>query len=91
MADEEQKYQEENGGDQQHQQQPLDDHLGGGEHDAGQEHKNDGEQREDVCRDFLKNICNRGSRCKFYHPPDSKARVEEHINFCIDYQVRLEL
>lgn len=45
--------------------------------------------RDDVCRDFLKNICNRGSRCKFYHPPESKARVEEHINFCIDFQVRI--
>lgn len=45
--------------------------------------------RDDVCRDFLKNICNRGARCKFYHPPETQARSEEAINFCIDFQVRL--
>ncbi|KAE9418972.1 hypothetical protein Angca_008119 [Angiostrongylus cantonensis] len=44
--------------------------------------------RDDVCRDFLKNICNRGSRCKFYHPSDSKQRTEDMINFCIDFQNR---
>ncbi|XGW17844.1 hypothetical protein V3C99_002450 [Haemonchus contortus] len=47
-----------------------------------------GRDRDDVCRDFLKNICNRGSRCKFYHPTDSKQRTEDMINFCIDFQNR---
>jgi hypothetical protein len=22
-----------------------------------------------VCRAYLKNLCDRGDRCKFYHPP----------------------
>ncbi|MFH4978640.1 hypothetical protein AB6A40_005349 [Gnathostoma spinigerum] len=55
--------------------------------------KKSGGQRDDVCRDFLKNICNRGSRCKFYHPEniernrDSSSRNSE-FNFCIDFQNR---
>ncbi|CAD6188400.1 unnamed protein product [Caenorhabditis auriculariae] len=44
--------------------------------------------RDDICRDFLKNICNRGSRCKFYHPPEAKMRAQEQVNFCIDFQNR---
>lgn len=54
---------------------------------AGGSNEN-GAGRDDVCRDFLKNICNRGSRCKFYHPPDCKQRTEDMINFCIDFQNR---
>ncbi|CAB3403446.1 unnamed protein product [Caenorhabditis bovis] len=47
-------------------------------------------ERDDVCRDFLKNICNRGSRCKFYHPPDARSTSsgDDDYNFCIDYQNR---
>ncbi|CAL2035352.1 hypothetical protein CAEBREN_28394 [Caenorhabditis brenneri] len=48
-----------------------------------QEHK-----RDDVCRDFLKNICNRGSRCKFYHPSEAPPTGDQDYNFCIDYQNR---
>ncbi|CAG9536479.1 unnamed protein product [Cercopithifilaria johnstoni] len=51
--------------------------------------------REDVCRDFLNNMCNRGSRCKFYHPPSivrkrASQQTPEGIEyrFCIDYQNR---
>ncbi|EPB70115.1 hypothetical protein ANCCEY_10787 [Ancylostoma ceylanicum] len=55
---------------------------------AANENGAEREQRDDVCRDFLKNICNRGSRCKFYHPADSKQRTEDMINFCIDFQNR---
>uniref|UniRef100_A0A915ER38 C3H1-type domain-containing protein n=1 Tax=Ditylenchus dipsaci TaxID=166011 RepID=A0A915ER38_9BILA len=42
-----------------------------------------------VCRDFLNNICNRGSRCKFFHPEVEKpamANGEDPYNFCIDFQ-----
>ncbi|EFP10488.1 hypothetical protein CRE_22900 [Caenorhabditis remanei] len=45
-------------------------------------------QRDDVCRDFLKNICNRGSRCKFYHPSEAPPASDHDYNFCIDYQNR---
>ncbi|KAK6101469.1 Zinc finger C-x8-C-x5-C-x3-H type (and similar) family protein [Brugia pahangi] len=51
--------------------------------------------REDICRDFLNNMCNRGSRCKFYHPPSiirqrASQQTPEGIEyrFCIDYQNR---
>ncbi|MCP9259626.1 Zinc finger CCCH domain-containing protein 10 [Dirofilaria immitis] len=44
-------------------------------------------------RDFLNNMCNRGSRCKFYHPPSivrqrASQQTPEGIEyrFCIDYQ-----
>jgi hypothetical protein len=52
-----------------------------------------GEGVQDVCRDFLNNVCDRGSRCKFFHPSHVKhqtADVEEYT-FCKDYQVRLEV
>lgn len=45
--------------------------------------------RKDICRDFLNKICNRGTRCKFYHPPseDTKDARRDDFNFCLDYQV----
>ncbi|KAL4003567.1 Zinc finger C-x8-C-x5-C-x3-H type (and similar) family protein [Acanthocheilonema viteae] len=49
---------------------------------------------EDICRDFLNNICSRGSRCKFYHPLNvvrrASQQTQENIEyqFCIDYQNR---
>ncbi|WKX98222.1 hypothetical protein Q1695_013699 [Nippostrongylus brasiliensis] len=55
---------------------------------GGSNENGSGRDREDVCRDFLKNICNRGSRCKFFHPTDCKQRTEDMINFCIDFQNR---
>ncbi|GMT21122.1 hypothetical protein PFISCL1PPCAC_12419, partial [Pristionchus fissidentatus] len=48
------------------------------------------EERSDICRDFLKNICNRGNRCKFFHPTDSPAvnDKDNDVHFCIDFQNR---
>lgn len=45
------------------------------------------EKDEPTCRDFLNNICNRGSRCKFYHPPRENKKSRQDYNFCIDHQV----
>ncbi|XP_075211367.1 zinc finger CCCH domain-containing protein 10-like [Lycorma delicatula] len=39
-------------------------------------------ERDMVCRDFLRNICNRGSACKFQHP-ESQKRM---FHFCHDFQ-----
>ncbi|VDK49488.1 unnamed protein product [Anisakis simplex] len=57
--------------------------------------KKNGAERDDVCRDFLKNICNRGSRCKFYHPEEvereraqDSSGSKQEFNFCIDFQNR---
>ncbi|XP_057703216.1 zinc finger CCCH domain-containing protein 10 [Corythoichthys intestinalis] len=43
-----------------------------------------------VCRDFIRNVCKRGNRCRFKHPdfnevPDLGVQKNEFI-FCHDYQ-----
>ncbi|XP_030052615.1 zinc finger CCCH domain-containing protein 10 isoform X2 [Microcaecilia unicolor] len=45
---------------------------------------------EDICRDFLRNVCKRGKRCRFRHPEaaevsDLGVRKNEFI-FCHDFQ-----
>ncbi|KAG2468316.1 ZC3HA protein, partial [Polypterus senegalus] len=45
---------------------------------------------DDICRDFLRNVCKRGKRCRFRHPdfnevPDIGVQKNEFI-FCHDYQ-----
>lgn len=43
-------------------------------------------QPDDVCRDFLRNVCNRGKACRFQHPVNSGSNnwnpLEERLNFC---------
>jgi len=49
---------------------------------------------ENICRDFLRNVCTRGSRCKFKHPNCEESwMVNQHISsrpagliFCHDFQ-----
>lgn len=45
-----------------------------------------GEQEEDgkLCRDFMRNVCNRGMACRFIHPVDIKIKTDPI--FCHDYQ-----
>lgn len=43
----------------------------------------------DICRDFLRNLCRRGSNCKYRHPEPQKETQEEgsqDIKFCHDFQ-----
>ncbi|GCC33842.1 zinc finger CCCH domain-containing protein 10-like isoform X1 [Chiloscyllium punctatum] len=49
-----------------------------------------GHSSDDICRDFLRNVCKRGKRCKFYHPDinevsDLGVKKNEFV-FCHDYQ-----
>ena len=47
------------------------------------------ERIEDICRDFLRNVCKRGRRCKYRHPPASEARElgkRHEFTFCHDFQ-----
>ncbi|XP_069509868.1 zinc finger CCCH domain-containing protein 10-like isoform X2 [Ambystoma mexicanum] len=48
-----------------------------------------GDHTDDVCRDFLRNVCKRGLRCRFRHPetsvPDPGVSKNEFI-FCHDFQ-----
>lgn len=44
---------------------------------------------EDVCRDYMRNVCTRGKRCRYRHPtaedrPDPPPRRD--LTFCHDYQ-----
>ncbi|XP_074109750.1 zinc finger CCCH domain-containing protein 10 [Cotesia typhae] len=38
-----------------------------------------------VCRDFLRNVCHRGKRCKYLHERSGDSPVEEYT-FCHDFQ-----
>uniref|UniRef100_A0A0N5A543 Zinc finger CCCH domain-containing protein 10 n=1 Tax=Parastrongyloides trichosuri TaxID=131310 RepID=A0A0N5A543_PARTI len=52
--------------------------------DSQNEYKN---EKDQVCRDYLHNICNRGKHCKFAHPPKTEDKRDiENYNFCIDFQ-----
>jgi len=46
-----------------------------------------------VCRDFLRNVCDRGAKCKYQHPDQSEcsnikseAALQDKVLFCHDYQ-----
>uniref|UniRef100_A0A0K0G1F2 Zinc finger CCCH domain-containing protein 10 n=1 Tax=Strongyloides venezuelensis TaxID=75913 RepID=A0A0K0G1F2_STRVS len=48
---------------------------------------NKSNDKNQVCRDYLHNICNRGKNCKFSHPPKHEDKKDiENYNFCIDFQ-----
>ncbi|XP_078056246.1 zinc finger CCCH domain-containing protein 10-like [Mustelus asterias] len=39
-----------------------------------------GHSSSDVCRDFMRNVCKRGKRCKFHHPEVSEATEHGALN-----------
>ena len=47
---------------------------------------------ENICRDFLRNVCRRGKRCKFRHPDESEVgnlvnnQMKTVLTFCHDHQ-----
>merc|ERR1711953_412161 len=50
--------------------------------------------KESICRDFMRNVCTRGKRCKYSHP-ESKGEtnnaatlLQDSIVFCHDFQNR---
>jgi len=53
------------------------------------------EKEDNVCRDFLRNVCRRGERCKYTHPADTapeaiegtaKLYMQDKMEFCHDFQ-----
>ncbi|UXI23179.1 Lysozyme 1 [Sarcoptes scabiei] len=45
--------------------------------------------QDDVCRDYLRNVCRRGKQCRFKHPDDSETiKNKEPFVFCHDFQNR---
>ncbi|XP_043939607.1 zinc finger CCCH domain-containing protein 10-like isoform X2 [Protopterus annectens] len=45
---------------------------------------------DDICRDFLRNVCRRGKRCRFRHPDTSEVSdmgvKKNELFFCHDFQ-----
>lgn len=46
----------------------------------------DFENPREVCRDFKRNVCNKGYRCKFYHPPKDVGETFSRNAVCHDFQ-----
>lgn len=46
------------------------------------------EKTDDVCRDFLRNVCKRGKQCRYRHPSPTEARElgKQEYTFCQDFQ-----
>lgn len=49
-----------------------------------------GEGENKICRDFLRNVCRRGKRCKYHHPDEKEQealRIHTFVySFCHDFQ-----
>ena len=45
-------------------------------------------EKEGVCRDFLRNVCRRGDRCKFSHSTTTEQAANEEV---LDYQASAKL
>jgi len=41
---------------------------------------------KEICRDWTRNVCNKGNRCKFAHPPHKITDLLEKSSICHDYQ-----
>ncbi|XP_055948790.1 zinc finger CCCH domain-containing protein 10-like [Argiope bruennichi] len=48
----------------------------------------DSNSKDNICRDFLRNVCKRGKLCKFKHPEgyEAEALGKKDIVFCHDFQ-----
>lgn len=46
------------------------------------------DSKENICRDFLRNVCKRGKFCKFKHPEKEEAEAlgKKELVFCHDFQ-----
>ena len=42
-------------------------------------------QSKGVCRDYERGVCNRGNRCKFYHP-EGMTQPDQKLPICKDFQ-----
>lgn len=48
----------------------------------------DSDDKESICRDFLRNVCKRGKFCRFKHPEADEAEAlgKKELVFCHDFQ-----
>jgi len=61
------------------------------DHNDGDSNDDHGEGSDNVCRDFLRNVCRRGDRCKYTHPAGDMsgtedAKLQDKMEFCHDFQ-----
>ena len=61
--------------------------------DTSDDPRQRGANNDDICRDFLRNVCQRGKRCRYRHPPSAggaEAVVDvtrrHDYTFCHDFQ-----
>ncbi|XP_046326006.1 zinc finger CCCH domain-containing protein 10-like [Haliotis cracherodii] len=48
-----------------------------------------GKEENSICRDFLRNVCKRGKRCRYRHPTINEAKdlgKKQEFTFCHDFQ-----
>ena len=68
----------------------MSDHSESGSEDTKYDNENDANgNSNDICRDFLRNVCKRGKRCKYRHPTNNEAkelRRTQDYTFCHDFQ-----
>ena len=60
---------------------------------AGGSGSSQGEEQDSVCRDFMRNVCTRGKKCKYFHPETKESNaaaslLQDSIVFCHDFQNR---
>ena len=41
---------------------------------------------KEMCRDYLRNVCKRGKKCKFFHPDGMPPKTTTELIFCHDFQ-----
>ena len=68
----------------------MSDHSESGSEDAKYDNENEANgSSNDICRDYLRNVCKRGKRCKYRHPNTNETkdlRRTQDYTFCHDYQ-----
>ncbi|KAK3587865.1 hypothetical protein CHS0354_019744 [Potamilus streckersoni] len=65
----------------------MSDNSESGSEDAKYEIENG--KSDDICRDFLRNVCKRGKRCRYRHPNTNEAKElgrRHDYTFCHDFQ-----
>ena len=68
----------------------MSEHSESGSEDMKYDNENDANgNSNDICRDFLRNVCKRGMRCKYRHPANAvpkDVRRTQDYTFCHDFQ-----
>ncbi|KAH7646801.1 hypothetical protein HUG17_2339 [Dermatophagoides farinae] len=64
---------------------------GSNNNDNSSNNNNNNNQQDDVCRDYLRNVCRRGKSCRYKHPDINDSEMMKNKDpyvFCHDFQNR---